>query len=151
IDDGSGMSREDALLSVRRHATSKLRTADDLLAIRTLGFRGEALAAIGSVSRLVVRTALHGASEGTEVRVEDGEARALPAAARPGTQVRVEDLFGAVPARRKFLRRAETEEARRGRGAPARARPSRGLVPAGARGPDGAPAPGQPRGFPGAH
>jgi DNA mismatch repair protein MutL len=108
-DDGSGMSREDALLSVRRHATSKLRTAADLLAIRTLGFRGEALAAIASVSRLVLRTSLHGAPEGTEIRVEEGEARVSPAAARPGTQVRVEELFGAVPARRKFLRRAETE------------------------------------------
>ena len=108
-DDGSGMSREDALLSVRRHATSKLRTAEDLLAIRTLGFRGEALAAIASVSRLVLRTALPGAQEGTEIRVEAGEAQVSPAAARPGTQVRVEDLFGAVPARRKFLRRAETE------------------------------------------
>jgi DNA mismatch repair protein MutL len=108
-DDGSGMSRDDALLSVRRHATSKLRTAEDLLAIRTLGFRGEALAAIASVSRLVLRTSLHGAAEGTEVRVEDGEPRVSPAAARPGTQVRVEELFGAVPARRKFLRRAETE------------------------------------------
>ncbi len=108
-DDGSGMSREDALLSVRRHATSKLRTAEDLLAIRTLGFRGEALAAIASVSRLVLRSALHGAAEGTEVRVEDGETVVSPAAARPGTQVRVEELFGAVPARRKFLRRGETE------------------------------------------
>jgi len=108
-DDGSGMSREDAVLSVRRHATSKLRTAEDLLAIRTLGFRGEALAAIASVSRLVLRTALHGAPEGTEVRIEAGEPRVSPAAARPGTQVRVEDLFGTVPARRKFLRRAETE------------------------------------------
>ena len=108
-DDGSGMSREDAVLSVRRHATSKLRTADDLLAIRTLGFRGEGLAAIASVSRLVLRSALPGAPEGTEVRVEEGEIRAGPAAARPGTQVRVEDLFGGVPARRKFLRRAETE------------------------------------------
>ncbi len=108
-DDGSGMSPEDALLSVRRHATSKLRTAADLLAIGTLGFRGEALAAIASVSRLVLRTALHGAPEGTEVRVEGGESLVSPAAARPGTQVRVEDLFGAVPARRKFLRRAETE------------------------------------------
>jgi DNA mismatch repair protein MutL len=108
-DDGAGMSREDAVLSVRRHATSKLRTAEDLLAIRTLGFRGEALAAIASVSRLVLRTALPGAPEGTEVRVEDGKALVSPAAARPGTQVRVEDLFGAVPARRKFLRRAETE------------------------------------------
>ena len=108
-DDGSGMSREDALLSVRRHATSKLRSAEDLLAIRTLGFRGEALAAIASVSRLVLRTAVHGAPEGTEVLVEDGEARVSPAAARPGTQIRVEELFALVPARRKFLRRAETE------------------------------------------
>ena len=108
-DDGAGMSREDAVLSVRRHATSKLHTADDLVAIRTLGFRGEALAAIGSVSRLVLRTALPRAPEGTEVRVEDGHTHVSPAAARPGTQVRVEDLFGAVPARRKFLRRSETE------------------------------------------
>ncbi|HZW91144.1 MAG TPA: DNA mismatch repair endonuclease MutL, partial [Myxococcaceae bacterium] len=98
-----------AVLSVRRHATSKLRSAEDLLAIRTLGFRGEALAAIASVSRLVLRTALPGAPEGTEVRVEGGESRVSPAAARPGTQVRVEELFGAVPARRKFLRRSETE------------------------------------------
>src|SRR5215475_9620781 len=109
-DDGVGMSREDAVLSVRRHATSKLRTAVDLLAIRTLGFRGEALAAIASVSRLVLRTAEHGASEGTEVRVEEGGASTVgPAPARPGTQVVVEELFGAVPARRKFLRRPETE------------------------------------------
>ena len=108
-DDGGGMSREDALLSVRRHATSKLHTAEDLLAIRTLGFRGEALAAIASVSRLSLRTAQPGAPEGTEVRVEGGEPRAYPAAARPGTQVRVEELFGTVPARRKFLRRPETE------------------------------------------
>jgi DNA mismatch repair protein MutL len=108
-DDGSGMSREDAVLSVRRHATSKLRAAEDLLAIRTLGFRGEALAAIASVSRLVLRTSLQGAPEGTEILVDEGEPRVSPAAARPGTQVRVEDLFGAVPARRKFLRRAETE------------------------------------------
>ncbi|HZJ55165.1 MAG TPA: DNA mismatch repair endonuclease MutL [Myxococcaceae bacterium] len=108
-DDGSGMSREDAVLSVRRHATSKLRAAEDLLAIRTLGFRGEALAAIASVSRLVLRTALHRAPEGTEVVVDEGEPQVSVAAARPGTQVRVEDLFGAVPARRKFLRRTETE------------------------------------------
>ena len=110
VDDGSGMSREDAVLSVRRHATSKLRAAEDLLAIRTLGFRGEALAAIASVSRLVLRTAEHGAPEGTEVRVEEGGvAQVGPAAARPGTQVVVEELFGAVPARRKFLRRPDTE------------------------------------------
>src|SRR5262249_314146 len=110
LDDGAGMSREDAELSVRRHATSKLRTAEDLLAIQTLGFRGEALAAIASVSRLVLRTAEHGASEGTEVRVEEGGApRVAPAPARPGTQVVVEELFGSVPARRKFLRRPETE------------------------------------------
>jgi DNA mismatch repair protein MutL len=110
VDDGAGMSREDAVLSVRRHATSKLRTVEDLQAIRTLGFRGEALAAIASVSRLILRTAEHGATEGTEVRVEEGAApRVGPAAARPGTQVVVEELFGAVPARRKFLRRPDTE------------------------------------------
>jgi DNA mismatch repair protein MutL len=110
VDDGSGMSREDAVLCVRRHATSKLRTAEDLLRIGTLGFRGEALAAIASVSRLVLRTALPGAGEGTEVRVEAGGLPVVePASARPGTQVRVEELFGTVPARRKFLRRTQTE------------------------------------------
>jgi DNA mismatch repair protein MutL len=110
LDDGAGMSREDAALSVRRHATSKLRTLEDLLAIRTLGFRGEALAAIASVSRFWLRTAEHGAPEGTEVRVQEGGLPTVgPAAPRPGTQVVVEELFGAVPARRKFLRRPETE------------------------------------------
>jgi DNA mismatch repair protein MutL len=110
LDDGSGMGPEDAVLCVRRHATSKLRTAEDLLSIGTLGFRGEALAAIASVSRLLLRTALPGAPEGTEVVVYSGGPPVVgPSAARPGTQVRVEELFGTVPARRKFLRRPETE------------------------------------------
>jgi len=110
IDDGQGMSPEDAPLALRRHATSKLSEASGLERIATFGFRGEALAAVASVSRVTLRTAEPGAAAGTEVRVESGVVLGVgPAPARAGTQVVVEDLFAAVPARRKFLRRAETE------------------------------------------
>ena len=110
IDDGLGMSAEDAPFALRRHATSKLRDLEGLQRIETFGFRGEALAAVASVSRLVLRTAQPGAAAGTEVRVDAGVVVGVgPAPARPGTQVVVEDLFHAVPARRKFLRRPETE------------------------------------------
>ncbi len=110
VDDGRGMSAEDAPLALRRHATSKLSTLAGLQRIATFGFRGEALAAVASVSRLLLRTAEPGASTGTEVRVEAGVVVSTGAApARPGTQVVVEDLFYEVPARRKFLRRQETE------------------------------------------
>ncbi len=110
VDDGRGMSAEDAPLALRRHATSKLSTLAGLQRIATFGFRGEALAAVASVSRLLLRTAEPGAPSGTEVRIEAGAIVSVgAAAARPGTQVVVEDLFFAVPARRKFLRRQETE------------------------------------------
>lgn len=110
VDDGRGMSAEDAPLALRRHATSKLSTLAGLQRIATFGFRGEALAAVASVSKLWLRTAEPSARMGTEIRVDAGEVLSVgAAAARPGTQVVVEDLFYAVPARRKFLRRQETE------------------------------------------
>jgi DNA mismatch repair protein MutL len=109
-DDGSGMAPDDALLALTRHATSKIRDAADLARIGTLGFRGEALPSIASVSRLTLLTAPDGSGLGTEV-VADGGA---PPAARParqtrGTRVVVEGLFANVPARRKFLKSAEAE------------------------------------------
>ncbi len=111
IDDGSGMSRDDALLSLERHATSKLAEAADLAAIRTLGFRGEAVPSIASVSRFRLVTRESSAVSGTEIAVEGGVMRDVrEAGCAPGTSVEVRDLFFNVPARRKFLR-AETTEA----------------------------------------
>jgi len=109
-DDGCGMMRDDALLAFERHATSKLSSVDDLNAIATLGFRGEALPAIGSVSRLVLETRARDERIGT--RVEIAGARLLDCAelAFPGgTTVTVRDLFYNVPARKKFLRSEQTE------------------------------------------
>ncbi len=112
IDDGSGMSRDDALLSLERHATSKLATASDLAAIRTLGFRGEAVPSIASVSRFRLSTREPQAVAGTEVVVEGGTIRDVKdAGCAPGTMVEVRDLFFNVPARRKFLRAESTEAA----------------------------------------
>ena len=109
-DDGIGMTPADALLALERHATSKLRTLADLEAIGSFGFRGEALPAIASVSRLRLRTRARGAEEGCEVRVEGGRAPALQQSGGPvGTRVEVADLFAAVPARRKFLKAPATE------------------------------------------
>ena len=111
IDDGSGMSREDALLSLERHATSKLSDAAGLAAIRTLGFRGEAVPSIASVSRFRLVSREPQALAGTEILVEGGVTRDVrEAGCAPGTVVEVRDLFFNVPARRKFLR-AETTEA----------------------------------------
>lgn len=111
IDDGSGMSRDDALLSLERHATSKLAEAADLASIRTLGFRGEAVPSIASVSRFRLVTREPAAVSGTEIAVEGGVMRDVrEAGCAPGTSVEVRDLFFNVPARRKFLR-AETTEA----------------------------------------
>ena len=110
-DDGSGMSHDDALLAFERHATSKLRTADDLLSIATLGFRGEALPSIASVSRLLLETAT-AEEQGQGARVEIAGGRLVgvrPAALPPGTTVSVGDLFYCVPARRKFLKSDTTE------------------------------------------
>jgi DNA mismatch repair protein MutL len=108
-DDGEGMTREDAELAVERHATSKIRSAADLAAISTLGFRGEALPSIAAVSRLEITTAARG-GEALRVRVEAGGPRRVETAVRgPGTTVVVRDLFFATPARRKFLKSDATE------------------------------------------
>jgi DNA mismatch repair protein MutL len=109
-DDGEGMTREDAVLSLERHATSKIHSASDLAAIDTLGFRGEALPSIASVSRFRLRTRARGALAGTEVRVEAGVTAAVKDVGAPeGTLVEVRDLFFNLPARRKFLK-ADTAE-----------------------------------------
>ena len=104
-DDGEGMTAGDAELAVERHATSKIGSLDDLAAIGTLGFRGEALPSIASVSRLRLRTRARGASTGVEVRVSGGVLAGVAEAGLPeGTCVEVHDLFHNVPARRKFLK-----------------------------------------------
>lgn len=109
-DDGEGMSREDLELSVVRHATSKLRESADLEAIRTLGFRGEALASLAAVSRLRMVSRRREDDTGWELTCEGGErARLREIGAAPGTLVEVADLFFNTPARRKFLRSAATE------------------------------------------
>ena len=111
-DDGHGMSPADALLCVERHATSKIRSADDLLDIRTLGFRGEALPSIASVSRFLLRTRRAGDEVGCELQIEGGERAASgPCSCAPGTGIEVAELFFNVPARRKFLRGLSTESA----------------------------------------
>ena len=98
-------SPDDARLAIERHATSKIRRADDLAAIVTLGFRGEALPAIASVSHFVLRSRPRGRTSGTEIRVNGGViASASEVAAAEGTTVEVSDLFYNIPARRKFLK-----------------------------------------------
>jgi DNA mismatch repair protein MutL len=109
-DDGCGMLRDDALLAFERHATSKLRDVKDLLSIATLGFRGEALPSIASVSRLLLETRSTEESTGTRVEIAGGKIlRCEEAALGSGTTVAVRDLFYNVPARKKFLRTDETE------------------------------------------
>ncbi|HIC57982.1 MAG TPA: DNA mismatch repair endonuclease MutL [Acidobacteria bacterium] len=104
-DDGIGMSSEDALLAIERHATSKIGRLEDLNAIATLGFRGEALPSVASVSHLLLRTRSSGTSHGVEVRVDGGgEPVVTETGIREGTTVEVRDLFFNVPARRKFLK-----------------------------------------------
>jgi DNA mismatch repair protein MutL len=108
-DDGCGMDRDDALLAVERHATSKLATAADLEDVSTLGFRGEALSSIAAVSQFTLSTAVRD-GEGTEVEVDGGRVRTVREVGHPrGTTVRVDRLFFNVPARRKFLRADATE------------------------------------------
>jgi DNA mismatch repair protein MutL len=110
VDDGEGMTRDDALLAFERHATSKLSSAEDLNAIRTLGFRGEALASIASVARVELVTKTADAQTATRVLIEGGRMRDVKDAAHPqGTTITVRDLFFNVPARRKFLRSEATE------------------------------------------
>ncbi|CAG0930135.1 DNA mismatch repair protein MutL [Thermoflexales bacterium] len=103
-DNGSGMSREDAALAVERFATSKIAAAEDLNAIKTLGFRGEALPSMASVAQLEILTRPEGDVEGTRIRVMDGQVESEVAGAPIGTQVTVRDLFYNAPARRKFLK-----------------------------------------------
>ena len=108
-DDGSGMGREDAVLALDRHATSKVRSAADLVGVATFGFRGEALPAIASVSRLALTTH-DGEGEGSELTVVGGRLeRVAPAARQRGTSVTIRGLFFNTPARRKFLRSAASE------------------------------------------
>jgi DNA mismatch repair protein MutL len=109
-DDGEGMTRDDAVLAFERHATSKISKAEDLNAIGTLGFRGEALASIASVARVELVTSTADASAGTRVVIEGGRLRDVKDAAHPrGTTITVRDLFFNTPARRKFLRSEATE------------------------------------------
>ena len=104
-DDGEGMEPEDARLAIERHATSKIRRADDLGAIRTLGFRGEALPSIASVSHFALRTRAKGAQSGTEITVDAGVLASVREVGAPdGTSIEVADLFYNLPARRKFLK-----------------------------------------------
>ncbi len=110
VDNGHGMVRDDALLAFERHATSKLRSSDDLLSIRTLGFRGEALPSIASVSRLTLETRAAEDASGTEIEIAGGNMLRVEDAGMPaGTTIAVRDLFYNTPARRKFLKSEQTE------------------------------------------
>src|SRR5271170_7496330 len=110
IDDGCGMNHDDALLAFERHATSKLRAAEDLLSIATLGFRGEALPTIAAVSRLVLETRTPEEEQGTRIEFGAGKLFGVkPAGVPAGTAISVSDLFYSVPARRKFLKSETTE------------------------------------------
>jgi DNA mismatch repair protein MutL len=110
IDDGHGMIHDDALLAFERHATSKLKSADDLLSISTLGFRGEALPTIAAVSRLLLETRDESEAEGTRLEFAGGKLVSVKPAGLPaGTTISVADLFYCVPARRKFLKSDTTE------------------------------------------
>jgi DNA mismatch repair protein MutL len=109
-DDGAGIAEEDLELAVERHATSKIAVADDISRVRTLGFRGEALASIAAVSELRIRTRTRDSIGGSELRVRHGELFSRGAASSaPGTQVEVSELFAASPARLRFLRSVATE------------------------------------------
>src|SRR5689334_2638100 len=110
IDDGCGMDRDDALLSLERHATSKIRSAADLEAVATLGFRGEALPSIASVARFRLTTREASAVAGTEIVVNGGKIDMVrDGGEAPGTQIEVRSIFYNLPARRKFLRSENTE------------------------------------------
>ncbi len=113
VDDGSGMSADDAVLALERHATSKIRTVDDIALSGSLGFRGEALPSIASVARVEIITRTHDADAATKVRVEAGRITEVSqVAARVGTSVTVRDLFHNTPARAKFLKTPATETSR---------------------------------------
>jgi len=110
IDDGCGMTREELPMAVHRHATSKIELESDLQSIRTHGFRGEALAAISSVSKVEIVSRTHGERQGHRLLIEGGERVSLePTGAAPGTSIAVTDLFFNTPARKKFMKTATTE------------------------------------------
>ena len=110
IDDGIGMNRDDALMCLERHATSKIRTTEDLDGISTLGFRGEAMPSIASVSKFRLTTREKDALSGTEIIVNGGKVASVKDCGEPpGTQIEVRSLFFNIPARRKFLRTENTE------------------------------------------
>lgn len=111
-DDGSGMDREDAILCLERHATSKIRSAEDLSLVSTMGFRGEALPSIASVSRFNLSTRTREGGTGTEIKMAGGKMESVSdSGVAPGTEIEVSSLFFNVPARKKFLRGEETESA----------------------------------------
>ncbi len=110
-DDGDGMDHDDAILCFEAHATSKITTEEDILHIRSFGFRGEAMPSIASVSRMTVRTRKRGSQEGIQVTVLGGIMQdTLPVGCAPGTETTVRDLFFNIPARKKFLKSNSTEE-----------------------------------------
>jgi DNA mismatch repair protein MutL len=105
IDDGCGMSDTDARMSFERHATSKIRKADDLFCIRSMGFRGEALASIAAIANLELKTRLHDEEIGTCIRIEASEVKVQePCSATKGTSIAIKNLFFNIPARRNFLK-----------------------------------------------
>ena len=111
LDNGEGMDPDDAMLCLESHATSKIRDEGDIFTIHSFGFRGEAIPSIASVSRMTIRTRRRESSEGFEIAVHASkELSARPTGCAPGTEITVRDLFGNVPARRKFLKSAATEE-----------------------------------------
>jgi DNA mismatch repair protein MutL len=108
-DNGTGMDREDALLCFERHATSKLSTEDDLFNIKTMGFRGEALSSIASVSKVTITTGAKGSSSGVSIVISGGEVKEMKDAPSTGTIIEVRDIFFNTPARKKFLKSNSTE------------------------------------------
>src|ERR671935_1508305 len=109
-DDGCGMGRDDAMLAFERHATSKIKSVDDLLSVSTLGFRGEALPSIASVSRLRLETRAAQDPAGSVIEINGGKMQRVEEAGLPeGTSISVRDLFFNVPARKKFLKAESTE------------------------------------------